>query len=199
MKGSLLAVACFILGLVIASAGLTPRFLQEHDFSPQVLWLLIFVVGLAVGGSPSLRELVRQMRPRILLLPLATIVGTYAGVALLSVFLAYRLTECCAIGAGFSYYSLSSIIVSQYLGPELGTIALLSNLLRELISLLIIPFLARLWTPAAGIVSSAVTSLDSCLPCIIASSGEKWLVPALVHGMVLEISVPFWVLLFCTL
>lgn len=199
MKGSLLAVACFIVGLIVASSGLTPRFLLEHDFSPQVLWILIFSVGITVGGSPSARELIRQIRPQILLLPLATIVGTYAGVALLSVFLVYRLAECCAIGSGFAYYSLSSIIISQYRGPELGTLALLSNLLRELISLLIIPVLARLWTPAAGIVSSAVTSLDSCLPCIIASSNEKWLVPALVHGMVMEISVPFWVLLFCTL
>lgn len=199
MKGSLLAVACFILGLIIANAGLAPQFLRDNDFSTQVLWLMIFMVGITVGGSPSARELIRQIRPQILLLPLATIVGTYAGVALLSVFLVYRLAECCAIGAGFAYYSLSSIIISQYNGPELGTIALLSNLLRELISLLIIPVLARLWSPAAGIVSAGVTSLDSCLPCIIASSGEKWLLPALVHGMVMEISVPFWVLLFCTL
>ena len=39
-------------------------------------------------------------------------------------------------GSGFGYYSLSSIFITEYKGAELGTIALLSNISREIITLL---------------------------------------------------------------
>lgn len=199
MKGSLMAVGCFLVGMLLSCHDMAPRYLLEHDYSAQVLWLLLLLCGMAVGGEPRGRELLRQMRPRILLLPLSTVVGTCVGVAILSIFLAHRLADCLAIGAGFGYYSLSSIIISQYRGPELGTLALLGNVFRELLALLCIPLLSRLWTPAAGIVASGVTSMDSCLPSVLNSAGTSWLLPSLVHGMVLEVSIPFWVLFFCTL
>ena len=194
-----MAVGCFVLGLLLSCSGMAPQHFLEHDYSALVLWLLLLLCGMAVGGEPRGRELLRQIRPRILLLPLATIVGTCAGVAVLSMFLAYRLADCLAIGAGFGYYSLSSIIISQYRGPELGTLALLGNVFRELLALLCIPLLSRLWTPAAGIVVSGVTSMDSCLPSVLNSGGSPWLLPSLVHGMVLEVTIPFWVIFFCTL
>ena len=199
MKGSLMAVGCFLLGVLLSRGDMAPSYLLEHDFSAPVLWLLLLLCGMAVGGEPRGRELLRQIRPRILLLPLATVVGTCGGVALLSLFLVHGLADCLAIGAGFGYYSLSSIIISQYRGPELGTLALLGNVFRELLALLCIPVLSRLWSPAAGIAVSGVTSMDSCLPSIMNSGGAPWLLPSLVHGMVLEVSIPFWVLFFCTL
>ena len=194
-----MAVGCFMLGVLLSHADLAPPYFLEHDYSAPVLWLLLLLCGMAVGGEPRGRELLRQIRPRILLLPLATVAGTCAGVTVLSLFLTYRLEDCLAIGTGFGYYSLSSIIISQYRGPELGTLALLGNVFRELLALLCIPLLSRLWTPAAGIVASGVTSMDSCLPSVLNSAGTQWLLPSLVHGMVLEVTIPFWVIFFCTL
>ena len=49
-----------------------------------------------------------------------------------------------AVGAGFGYYSLSSIFITEYKGPELGTIALLSNITREIITLLFAPVASTL-------------------------------------------------------
>jgi len=64
-----------------------------------------------------------------------TIAGTWAGVALASVFLkSLSLNDCLAVGSGFGYYSLSSILITQYKGVELGTIALLANIFREIIT-----------------------------------------------------------------
>lgn len=199
MKGSLMAVGCFLLGMLLSCGDMAPQYLLNHDFSAPVLWLLLLLCGMAVGGEPRGRELLRQMRPRILLLPLATVIGTYFGVIILSFFVAYNMADCLAIGAGFGYYSLSSIIISQYRGPELGTLALLGNVFRELLALLCIPLLSRLWTPAAGIAASGVTSMDSCLPSVLKNAGTPWLLPSLVHGMVLEVTIPFWVVFFCTL
>ena len=41
-----------------------------------------------------------------------------------------------AINSGFAYYSLLSILITEYRGAELGTIALLVNIIREMITLL---------------------------------------------------------------
>ena len=70
-------------------------------------------------------------------MPLATIVGTLAGSIGVSFLLTdIRLTDCLAIGSGFGYYSLSSIFITEYRGAELGTIALTTNIIREIITLL---------------------------------------------------------------
>ena len=73
-----------------------------------------------------------------------TILGTLAGSAAVSLILTHRsLTDCLAVGSGFGYYSLSSIFITEYKGAELGTIALLANISREILTLLAAPLLVR--------------------------------------------------------
>ena len=144
-------------------------------------------------------EILRTLRPRVLLLPLATTVGTFAGVAAASLFLAYSLADCLAVGAGFAYYSLSSIFITQYKGAELGTVALLSNILREILTLVGTPLLVRLLGPLAPISCGGASTMDTTLPIIARYAGRDWIFVSIVHAMILDFSVPFWVIFFCTL
>lgn len=104
-----------------------------------------------------------------------------------------------AVGAGFGYYSLSSIIITEYKGAELGTIALLSNIMREIIALLVAPFLVRFFGRLAPIAVGGATTMDTTLPIITRYSGEKYIVVSIVHGCLLDFSVPFIVTLLCTI
>lgn len=64
---------------------------------------------------------------------------------------------CCMFGGiGFGYYSLSSIFITEYRGAELGTIALLSNIVREMITLLLSPLLVKVAGPLAPIAAGGV-------------------------------------------
>ena len=146
------------------------------------------------GSSP-----VYTGRPRVLLLPLATTVGTFAGAALASITLAYSLSECLAVGSGFAYYSLSSIFITQYKGAELGTVALLANIMRELATLLFTPLMVRWISPLAAISCGGASTMDSTLPVITRFAGKQWVFVSIVHAMILDFSVPFWVTFFCTL
>ena len=139
------------------------------------------------------------LRPRVLLLPLATTVGTFAGAALASITLAYSLSECLAVGSGFAYYSLSSIFITQYKGAELGTVALLANIMRELATLLFTPLMVRWISPLAAISCGGASTMDSTLPVITRFAGKQWVFVSIVHAMILDFSVPFWVTFFCTL
>ena len=117
----------------------------------------------------------------------------------MSLFLAYSGSECMAVGAGFAYYSLSSIFISQYKGPELGTIALISNIARELITLLLTPLLAKYFGPLMPISCGGASTMDTTLPVITRYCGKDWIFVSIVHAMILDFSVPFWVIFFCTL
>ena len=199
MSGSLLILAFFGAGLGLARLGLIPRYFVEHDATLYVLWLLMGLVGLSIGSDRRLSEILRTLRPRVLLLPLATTVGTFAGVAAASLFLAYSLADCLAVGAGFAYYSLSSIFITQYKGAELGTVALLSNILREILTLVGTPLLVRLLGPLAPISGGGASTMDTTRPIIARYAGRDWIFVSIVHAMILDFSVPFWVVFFCTL
>ena len=99
-----------------------------------------------------------------------------------------------AVGAGFGYYSLSSIFITEYKGPELGTIALLSNITREIITLLFAPLLVRWFGNLAPI-----STMDTTLPIITRYSGQSFVVVSIFHGFVVDFSVPFLVTLFCSI
>ena len=199
MKGSLIILFFFCSGVLLARMGLIPTYLVEHDFTIYALWLLMLLVGISIGSDRRLGEILRTLKPRVLLLPMATTAGTFAGTALVSLFLSYSVSECMAVGAGFAYYSLSSIFISQYKGAELGTIALISNIARELITLLLTPLLARHLGPLIPISCGGASTMDTTLPVITRYCGKEWIFVSIVHAMILDFSVPFWVIFFCTL
>ena len=104
-----------------------------------------------------------------------------------------------AVGAGFGYYSLSSILITESKGAALGTIALLSNIVREIITLLLAPLLARWFGSLAPISAGGATSADTTLPIITRVSGDEFAIVSVYHGFVVDFSVPFLVTLFCSL
>ena len=103
-----------------------------------------------------------------------------------------------AVGSGFGYYSLSSILITESKGAELGTIALLSNIIREIITLLFAPLLVRFFGNLAPISAGGATTADTTLPIITRYSGQKYAMLSIYHGFVVDFSVPFLVTLFCS-
>lgn len=200
MKGSLTIVGFFILGIVGGLTRLMPQALADSDVSYCALCLLMFCVGVGIGHDNTMLRSFRRINPRMMALPLMTIAGTLGGVAAASLLMPHRgLADCLAIGSGFGYYSLSSIFVTQYRGPELGTIALLANIFREIITLICAPLLARWFGKLAPISVGGATSMDTTLPIITRASGEDMVVVSIFHGCCVDFTVPFLVTFFCSL
>lgn len=173
MKGSLIVVGFFALGLLAGRSGCMPTWLMEGDISMVALCALLLFVGIGIGLNPDMKNELKSLSPRLALLPLVTILGSWMGAAVaylflgggICTFLQHReLTDCLAINSGFAYYSLSSIFITEYRGAELGTIALLANIIREMATLLLTPLLARWFGPLAPISSGGATSMDTTLP-----------------------------------
>ena len=167
MKGSLIIVAFFVAGVILARWDVLPQELLQQDFSMYVLYGLMFLVGISIGSDRKAWAALKGQQLRIVLVPLATIVGTLAGSIGVSFLLTdIRLTDCLAIGSGFGYYSLSSIFITEYRGAELGTIALTTNIIREIITLLGAAVLVRCFGKLAPICSGGATTMDTTLPVI---------------------------------
>ena len=145
MKGSLIIIGFFVLGTLCGIFHLIPvDAVMDSKVSFYALCALMFSVGLSVGNDPQTLKNFRSLNPRLVFLPIMTILGTLAGSAAVSLILTHRsLTDCLAVGSGFGYYSLSSIFITEYKGAELGTIALLANISREILTLLAAPLLVR--------------------------------------------------------
>ena len=200
MKGSLIIVGYFVLGIIVGLCHFVPQDFLDSDVSYYALCALMFCVGISIGCDTSVLKSFRKVNPRLMFLPVMTIVGTLAGCAAASLVLGHRqLTDCLAIGSGFGYYSLSSIFITEYRGPELGTIALLANICREILTLLCAPLLARYFGKLAPISVGGATSMDTTLPIITRASGEQFIVVSIFHGFCVDFSVPFLVTFFCSL
>lgn len=200
MKGSLVIAGFFALGVACGLCRLFPAGLAASGPGFYALCALMCCVGIGVGSDPQALRDFRSLPPRLLCLPLGTVAGTLAGSAVAGLLLAHRSTgDCLAVGAGFGYYSLSSIFITQYRGAELGTVALLANIGRELFTLLAAPFLARRFGPLAPIAAGGATTMDTTLPVITRASGQAFVVVSIFHGFVVDFSVPFLVTLFCSL
>lgn len=194
MKNSLIILAFFTVGVFLGISKNLPDLMMQSDFSMYALYILMFLVGIGIGVDRKSWSILRTMKIKIILIPLGVMAGTFAGTALVSIFIPdLKLKEVLAVGAGFGYYSLSSLFITQLSGETLGVIALLSNILREIFTLLATPLLVLYFGKLAGIASGGATSMDTTLPVITRYSGKEWSIIAVFSGVVLTILVPFLV------
>lgn len=206
MKESLIIVAFFFAGCLI---GATNNFQTDmHNISMYVLYVLMLQVGINIGSNKKLKVLIKSLHLKMLLVPIATISGTLVFSAFASLLLnQWSAFDCMAVGSGFAYYSLSSILITQFKEPsiglqlatELGTIALLANIFHEMMALLGIPLIRRYFGQLAPISAAGVNSMDVLLPSITRYSGKDIIPIAIFHGILIDISVPVFVSFFCNL
>lgn len=200
LKGSIVIVSFFVAGVLTGMAGIWTSSGPWDDYTRYALYLLMFLVGASLGAGGKIREMFRSLGIKTLLVPIATITGTLAFSALAALMISrYSVYDCMAIGSGFGYYSLSSVFITQYKGAELGTVALMTNIFREIITLLFAPLLVRFFSPLAPICAGGATTMDTTLGVITRFSGREYVFIAVFHGAVVDFTVPFFVTFFCGL
>lgn len=206
MRNSVFVLLILTLGVILGFSFNVPEGLLDRSLSTYILNALMLQVGISLGSSDSLKKLIRNFDVRLLLIPLSTIVGTLVFSAAASLILTrWSAADCMAVGSGFAYYSLSSLLITQLktasvgvqIASELGTIALLTNIFRELLSLIGAPWFRKYFGSLAPVSAAGVNSMDVVLPTITRFSGKDMIPVAILHGILLDMSVPFFVTWFC--
>ncbi len=190
MKGTILILVCFVVGIGAGVLAPEPVNVDPSAIISGVLYLLLFLAGAAVGGDKRVWEMLRWVRPKILLLPAAIIGGSLLGAAAISLVIPISLRDALAIGSGMGYYSLSSILIADLRGETMGALALLSNIFRELLTFILAPLLIWLGGKLGPIASGGATVMDTTLPVVIKYSGKEYVVIGFISALLVTLAVP---------
>lgn len=197
MRDSVIIFVCFACGCVLGYLGADAYLPTKASYYS--LCVLLLCVGFGIGQSEEIHRNLRQIDRGLVLMPLVTILGTWVGALLVALLIKERsVTDWLAVSSGFGYYSLSSMLISEMRGVELGTLALMYNVSREITTLLFAPLLLRLFGPLAPISIGGATTADTTLPIISRICGPQFVAISIVHGLLVDFSVPLLVTLFCT-
>lgn len=179
----------FLLGLTHWSG-----FTYASKGSEYALIFLLFLVGVQLRNSGmTLRQIVLNRRGLVI----ALIVGISAlsGGLLAAWVLGLPLKTGLAMASGYGWYSLSGILLTDALGPVIGSAAFFNDLTRELLAIMLVPALAqRNRSFALGLCGA--TSMDFTLPVLQRSAGIDIVPAAIVHGFLLSLAAPILMALF---
>ncbi len=194
LGGSLRILGCFSLGIILAYVSLVPVWINRPGLATYALYLLVFAVGIGLGADLKVFRVLRDLGVGILAAPLLVVAGTIVGALAAALVLpGMGARDCLSVGAGLGYYSLSSIMIENAGHSALASVALLANIMREVMALLGAPLLARLCGPLAPVAAAGATAMDTTLPVIARFSGEQAAVVAVFSGMTLTLLVPLLV------
>lgn len=76
MRGSLIVVAFFVAGCLTGWILDTYDIRIEDDPTRYILYFLMLQVGLGVGSDKHIMQILKTVRLQLLLVPVATIIGT---------------------------------------------------------------------------------------------------------------------------
>ena len=191
MKESIIVLFFFSVGVLGGRLDLLPAdwLGLVHEASNLAVYAMLAAVGMSLGFDSRAWRILRDLKGWVVLVPLMIIVGTFLGGVAAWTMLDMSFRDVMAVAAGFGYYSLSSMLINQLADVSLGSMALISNMVRELVTLLFAPLFAR----ALGPLSAAGPASDPCLPAIIRTSGERNTILGIFSRMVLTIAVPIFV------
>ncbi len=193
---------CFMIGTVLVGFFIQRVFgwfswvsswtIFGQDITTLILFTMLFLVGLGlIMGGISLVDSIKDLE--VVMLPVLTIFFTLLSGLILSRILPQTTNEGLAISGGLGWYSFSGVFLTEAGDPLLGSIAFLSNLFREFLSVLAIPLLGTLGFPYGAISTAGATSMDVTLPIVEHSCGDSYTPPSIYHGLVLTILIPLLV------
>lgn len=152
-----------------------------------LLLIFMFLIGLDLAFSPLDRS---WMNWKILLVPTGCIIGSILG-ALIAALLIHNISlkDLIMLSQGYGFYSMSGIVVTELKNAQLGSIALMNDLFREIFAILFMYIIGWRY-PRSAIASAGATAMDVTLPMVKQSCGNEFIPHAMVSGFILTILAP---------
>lgn len=160
--------------------------------------LLILFVGIDVGSNRELIKSLKKSGFKILLIPFCIILGSFTGGIVTSLIFGISMKSGLSIAAGFGWYSLSGIMLTNLDSAQIGTIAFLTNIFREIIAVVLIPIVAVKLNHYTAIAPAGASSMDTTLPLISKATSPEITIISFLNGVILSSLVPIFITFFYT-
>lgn len=153
--------------------------------------VMIFIAGIEIGSNRGILKRICNVHSALLALaiPLAVVCGSICGALLLGHIAGLSAYDSLLVGGGLGWYSFSSVVISAMYSTEIGTVAFLANMMREISGFFLIPLLVRVHKFLALAPSGAAT-MDSGLPVVIKYTNLHVGMYSFINGLVLTLIVP---------
>ncbi|OFI01413.1 hypothetical protein CLOACE_21380 [Clostridium acetireducens DSM 10703] len=197
---SITIVISILIGILSGYFFLSPGIANSCEtFISIALAVLIFSVGIDISSNKDLVKNLKEKGFRLFLIPISIILGSLTGGYISGLFFNLDYNVSLSISSGFGWYSLSGIILSKLANAEIGTISFISNVFRELIAVISIPFVAKYFNAYSAIAPAGATSMDTTLPIISKATNSEVAIVAFCNGVILSGLVPILVPFFYSL
>lgn len=194
------AVISLILGIACGQFLFSPKLVEFFAMlADYALILLMFSVGISVGENKLMFRKMREYNIRVMVIPAGIVVGSLLGGIVGSVVLWMPLRESLCIAAGMGWYSLSGVLLTDLISAEIGTIAFLCNIFREILTFLLIPILAKCLNGYTAIAPAGATSSDTSLSILIKYTDEEVAMMAVINGVICTALIPILINFLYTL
>jgi uncharacterized membrane protein YbjE (DUF340 family) len=164
--------------------------------SSYMLLVLLVSVGIDMGLNKEVFTRIKELGFKILLIPVGVIIGSLCGGVLTSFLVQLSVKDSLAISAGLGWYSLSGILITEAGNPVAGTIAFLSNVFREMLTFIVVPFIASHLNYYCAIAPAGATAMDTTLGIISRNTNATVAVLSFVSGVICTLVVPVLVPIF---
>lgn len=188
---AVLALIALLLGVLCGRlGGENALFAALVSWDGVVLNLLMVSVGISIGQQAGILQKIRQYHFKALIIPLGVTVGSLGAGLAGALLLAIRWPKARRSPVVWAGIAWAAPTIGALSGGLYGSVAFLSNLLREILSFFGIPLLARFLNPAACIAAAGATSEDTTLPMMMKYTDEESVVLSVLNGAICSVLVP---------
>ncbi|KDR93753.1 Membrane protein of unknown function [Peptoclostridium litorale DSM 5388] len=193
-----LTIVISIIAGIFCGKFMLPDIMVSHLDSMATISLdiLLLLVGIEVGSNKNIINDIKSSGRASLIVPLSIVAGSLMGGLSAGIIFGIPSNISLSIASGFGWYSLSGIMLTNLADAQVGTIAFLTNVLREVTAVVSIPFIAKYLGHYCAIAPAGATSMDTTLPLISRSTSPGVVIVSFVNGVILSSLVPLLVSFF---
>lgn len=196
LKGALIPLIAVTAGVIVALLIPALGALSHHGIS-LALYLMLLLIGHQLRASGiSLRQVL--LNTTGVKLAGAVIVASLLAALIAAPLIGLPLMSSLALASGFGWYSLSAVLLNDQISPVMGAMALLNDLFREVVAIMLLPMLSRRH-PGTAVGYCGGTAMDMTLPIISRYAGVAYVPIALSSGALLSLASPPLMALFASL
>lgn len=179
-----------IVGIIAGYIFILSNQVYLLDYTLMFSLIVLYIgVGISFGLNSGVFQYISLLGWKIILISLTILVGSLVGGLIAGIVLKMPLYITVASAGGMSYYSITGAILTQALGIEAGAYGFLVNVIREFLTVLFIPIIAKI-SKGSPIASGAAGNMDTMLVPVTKFVGVELGLVALITGTILTFLVP---------
>lgn len=180
-----------IAGIVVGFCFLPESWLGLLNYMLTGTLILLYIgVGISIGSNREVYRYIKLVGFRVIYISAAILAGSLTGGFVAGMIMDVPFKIAMLAASGMSYYSITGAYMTEVYGIEQGIYGFIVNVIREFLTVLMLPLLIRVGK-GSPIASGGAGNMDTVLMPITKFVGVELGFITLITGTILTFAVPF--------